>query len=1646
MSKVEFAGTDAHNEIVVFQYGSSYWGGENVGDADLFAGDFRFNVNPTVSFGDMTFNARIDGVYEAGTGLRIGGFERFHLQLGAGNHLVVGGDLGDAVYGNGGFITFLSGAGDDLFVAGASGSLFNHTGGNDTVFGSGSIGAIDVLSYNATGAVEVTQFGSNSVQIGPVLSRVGGLQDMSVFQAALTAPVGQTLVTHGSNSILHNGISEFFATGSAQNDVLLGGFGQNLLIGGDDDDVMIVRQGNSVMIGGAGADTYVFDGLFGNALILNETGVLTDTILMFTGAAFAELEFANDGLDLLITTSPAGFISSTVRIVDYFATGPNGYNFAMMTTDGFFVIDLSFLGAFTGLAVPARSVVNGTVASDDFGPGNHIGREIHMFGGDDFALAGSGADLFFGGSGQDGVSYRDATGAVTVNLQTQSGSGNAAEGDLYSSVEHAAGSLFGDLMIGSNFANTLVSDDGDDSLYGGDGDDGLYGGSGADSIDGGNNDDTIQGDEGNDTLLGGTGSDIIFGGDGADSIEGGDDADVIQTGDGNDTVLGGGGDDILIYTGDGLDEFHGDAGIDWINFEQHTAFVSVNLLTGAQVESADLANDPTFIATLTGIENIRGTSFDDRLIVDDQDNVIDGVLGNDEMVGHAGNDTFIGGGQFVFVDYSQETGGQGVDLVFQAFTPGLSEHIAGTDSHGDTDLLFNISAIAGTDFADNIQGNDGNSYLFGHDGDDVLNGPNGNDEVSGDGGNDTLIGFFGNDTLFGGSGINVMQGGDGNDRSYSSEDATFDSHFGGAGFNIASYEFFAEGVEVIGGTQVWKDGVQIGLLDNIAHFIGTYGDDVIQLGSYPDPFNPTGYLEVYSYIGGFDQVNGAALFTGGETLSYALFGAAVEVRLVTGITRTTDSEIIGIGTYRSITSFTNIRTVIGSDFSDQLDGAEVVPLGNTINFSNLYGGDGNDTLIGRGGRTDLYGGAGDDYLQVFIPFDPFGDAPFARYGVDGGEGFDFLKITGVTAWDISLTDQYTNLEISNIEGLIGSTGNDTLEGNAGANTFRGEGGDDVFLGRDGNDVLIYTAGIDTFRGGNGLDTYDLSELGLAVRVNLGLAIGTVQTNDTGTASGGTFRDLANTPDLDVENAIGTDFNDSLIGNDGTNLLNGGLGNDTLMGQGGNDMLVYAAGLDRWFGGSGADTGNFATFGFAIDADLARVGVSVFHRGGTNVNSGTAIDMAILSSVENVLGTVHDDLILGNAAANVLWGNGGNDRISGQDGNDSVFGGDARDTIFGGTGNDSLMGGLTGADLGDSIDAGNGNDTVFGGGGGDAILGQGGNDNLRAEDGDDTVDGGTGNDTLYGGRGADGMTAGSGNDAVSGGEGNDTVTGDAGFDTLDGGTGDDVLSGGANSDTLSGGDGNDTLTGGSSADVMDGGTGFDMVSYADVTSVVSVQLGEGAAAAVTGNAAAGDVITNAEGLIGTTRNDTLIGNSAANRLLGGLGNDVLTGLGGNNVLDGGDRDNRLYGGSISDNLSGDAGNDLIQGDALNDTIAGGAGNDTIYGGTGTDRIHAGSGTDAVFGGTEVDTFVFLAANELGSGPGTDTIHDFATGIDRLDLSAIQAGLSFIGAADFSNVAGQMRYIVTSGVGRLRVDLDGDGLSDGSIFFQNAVNLQAADFVL
>ena len=193
---------------------------------------------------------------------------------------------------------------------------------------------------------------------------------------------------------------------------------------------------------------------------------------------------------------------------------------------------------------------------------------------------------------------------MQVNLGSSSAGGGDAAGDTLYLIEGVVGSDHGDLLYGNEGANLLRGERGDDVVNGHWGDDGLEGGAG---------DDLISGSAGIDRLDGGQGDDWLDGGEGDDVLEGG-------------------------------------AGVDTASFQSshthHHAGVTADLASGTATDLASgtaASAAPVGSDRLSGIENLEGTSYADRLAGDGGANALKGAQGADVLEGRGGADRFVYG-------------------------------------------------------------------------------------------------------------------------------------------------------------------------------------------------------------------------------------------------------------------------------------------------------------------------------------------------------------------------------------------------------------------------------------------------------------------------------------------------------------------------------------------------------------------------------------------------------------------------------------------------------------------------------------------------------------------------------------------------------------------------------------------------------------------------------------------------------------------------------------------------------------------------------------------------------------------------------------------------------------------------------------------
>jgi Ca2+-binding RTX toxin-like protein len=290
------------------------------------------------------------------------------------------------------------------------------------------------------------------------------------------------------------------------------------------------------------------------------------------------------------------------------------------------------------------------------------------------------------------------------------------------------------------------------------------------------------------------------------------------------------------------------------------------------------------------------------------------------------------------------------------------------------------------------------------------------------------------------------------------------------------------------------------------------------------------------------------------------------------------------------------------------------------NDNRIIGTSGDDNIQGRGGNDVLRGLGGDDELI-------------------GGGGHD--KLFGAAGLDE----------------LFGGVGNDQL--------FGGDDNDAVLSGFDGNDLIEGGAGGDLLLGGDGIDTLSYAKSPPGVNVQLS-ATGQIMVAAGGDAQGDTGDGF--------ENIIGSSFSDRLGGSDVANVLRGGAGDyDQLFGEGGKDKLFGGAGSDELHGGTGADwlIGGSGIDSINYSGSAAGVRVVLGKNGAETIGKGGEAQGDRIKQVENVGGSQHDDVLIGNNLANRLQSGFGNDTLNGKKGSDFLSGGSGDDTLIGGKGSDTF---------------------------------------------------------------------------------------------------------------------------------------------------------------------------------------------------------------------------------------------------------------------------------------------------------------------------------------------------------------------------------------
>jgi len=1290
---------------------------------------------------------------------------------------IVGGSGNDTLTGDGLANSLAGGAGDDTL----SGAL-----GDDRLQGGAGLDTLD-----GGGGVDTAVY---SEKLDAVVVTLNEGQDATVQVGG----VAEDIVRNVENVV--GGAGDDILTGDALANHLDGGEGADTLSGGLGDDFLRGGAGSDLIDGGGGVDTVLFtDQTLGVVLALNEGTVVTALVGGVNDDQVVNVEniVGGAGADALTGDGLANFIDGGAG--DDILSGGGGLD---MLDGGVGTDTASYaeknaavsvtLNRSTFVSVTVGGVVEDSIrnienviggSAGDMLVGDAAANALSGGGGDDFLQGMTGADTLDGGAGTDTVVYSEKGASVELALEegidTIAIIGGQAE-DIVRNIEN---------IIGGNGADVLSGDAGANRIEGRGGNDIIAGRGGQDELDGGAGIDTVNYSEKNASVVlalngafvtfvevGGVIEDAIVnfenavGGTAADVLTGDAVANMLDGGGGDDELSGGGGDDLLVGR-EGRDTIDGGVGSDTASYREKTASVVVTLNASNAVTVTVGGVDED---SIRNVENIEGGSAADTLTGDDLDNSFLGGGGKDILDGGTGNDTAL------YIDKTLA-----VSVTLNGANP-VTVLVGGIAE----DTLSRIENVTGGSGADMLVGDGENNILSGGAGADILQGNGGNDTLDGGEGLDTavfsekthavvltlnggtyatatvngvaedlvrnienIVGGAGDDVLGGDFLANLLEGGAGNDRLTGGGGK--DVLDGGLGADTAVYseKTTAVVVSLNGATNatVTVGGVVEDTLRNIENVVGGSGADTLVGDNLANTLEGQGGDDRLTGGGGSDVLDGGA---GNDTAVYAEKVTAVAVTLSGALDATVIVNGIAEDTLR------NIEGVVGGSAADVLTGDA---------FANtLDGGGGNDILSGAGGDDLLIGGTGIDTL-------------------DGGEGSDTASFSDKTAAVVvTLTEDsqatayvggVADDKLSNIENIIGGSGNDVLTGDALDNRFTGGGG------------------TDTLDGMGGVDTADYSDKLLSVSVTL---------NDGGDAFvsvNGVKEDTLR----NIENLVGGAGPDTLNGDGFANHLRGGAGNDVLSGGGGNDVLDGEAGVDTVLFIEKTAAIVVALNG-ALDA-IASVG-------------GVAED--ILRNVENVTGGSGNDHLSGDALANVLLGGLGDDVLQGGGGKDVLDGGAGSDTAVYSDRNLAISVTLNGAaDVAVTV-GGVTEDTlrdvenIVGSNMADTITGDAQANTITGGGGKDTLDGGGGIDTLVYSKKSQAVVVTLNGPAYTvvmvGGAIEDTIRN---FENVVGGGGDDELTGTDQDNMLSGQGGDDTINGGGGADVLLGGTGDDVFLVPDM---------------------------------------------------------------------------------------------------------------------------------------------------------------------------------------------------------------------------------------
>ncbi|MGB7159426.1 MAG: calcium-binding protein, partial [Tepidisphaeraceae bacterium] len=256
------------------------------------------------------------------------------------------------------------------------------------------------------------------------------------------------------------------------------------------------------------------------------------------------------------------------------------------------------------------------------------------------------------------------------------------------------------------------------------------------------------------------------------------------------------------------------------------------------------------------------------------------------------------------------------------------------------------------------------------------------------------------------------------------------------------------------------NGIRVYGLDGDDTVLGGIGDNLIEGGEGNDSLSDGEHNDTLDGGPGIDTLDGGPgddVLLNGEVndrrfgiTNFTLFGDGTDGNDVFTLVRSSFDNVVltinGIANSFDMDDFNTVR-LFGSGGDDQ------ITIGDGIHNVIMHGDAGNDRLTDGNGNNFLYGDGGDDTLVSGLGND----------FLLGGTGRDTADFTARTANLVIDQNDSGNADgqagendhvSSDIERVLGGSGNDRFIGNAGNNTYFGGGGNDSMDGGGGDDALF----------------------------------------------------------------------------------------------------------------------------------------------------------------------------------------------------------------------------------------------------------------------------------------------------------------------------------------------------------------------------------------------------------------------------------------------------------------------------------------------------------------------------------------------------------------------------------------------------------------